>query len=95
MPSWLIFPDAVGLEQSHYRQRTRDILNFSGLTYHFRPTRYARLSFALARIAAPVIWVFNKEIEMAQSLPEIEKDALRLSAEDRARMQLEFALRLL
>ena len=30
--------------------------------------------------------VFNKEIEMAQSLPEIEKDALRLSAEDRARL---------
>jgi putative addiction module component (TIGR02574 family) len=30
--------------------------------------------------------VFNKENEMAQSLPEIEKDALRLSAEDRARL---------
>jgi putative addiction module component (TIGR02574 family) len=30
--------------------------------------------------------VIKKEIEMAQSLPEIEKDALRLSAEDRARL---------
>ena len=32
MPSWSIFPDAVGLVQNRYRQRTREILIFSGLT---------------------------------------------------------------
>jgi ribosomal protein S18 acetylase RimI-like enzyme len=32
MPSWSIFPDVVGLVQNRYRQRTREVLNFSGLT---------------------------------------------------------------